>query len=225
MAAAADTRQIWHNCCINFNRKSALLVLIGKQYLGFPARVTCVRLKESVMGMARNCGVAPDLARSAWLTIACSRMPSREVQMDVNFTSLPSLQPQSGGQSGNSQATGSATTAVKTLQTNPDSVVRQSSQTAGSQNDSGRGLAREEPRELKSAQQALDSLRFSSRKTQVGFDNELNRVFIEVVDTRTDQVVEQIPSEEFVRFVHEQLEPPARRASEESNGAVVDEAV
>ena len=112
--------------------------------------------------------------------------------MDVNFTSLPSLQPQSGGQSGNSQATGSATTAVKTLQTNPDSVVRQSSQPAGSQNDSGRGLAREEPRELKSAQQALDSLRFSSRKTQVGFDNELNRVFIEVVDTRTDQVVEQI---------------------------------
>lgn len=145
--------------------------------------------------------------------------------MDVNFSSLPSLQPQPGGQSGNSQAASAGSSAVKTQQSNPDTVVKQTNQASGPQNETGRGLARQDPPELKSAQQALESLRFTSRRTQVGFNNELNRVFLEVIDTRTNQVVEQIPSEEFVRFVHEQLEPPAKRASEESNGAVVDEAV
>jgi uncharacterized FlaG/YvyC family protein len=143
--------------------------------------------------------------------------------MDVNFSSLPSLQTQSGTQSGSNPIPG-GDSAVKTLQSNPDSVVSQSGQSSGPQNDSGRGLARQEQPELQSAQQALDSLKFSSRRTQVGFNNELNKVFLEVVDTRTDQVVEQIPSEEFVKFVSEQLEPPTRTQSE-SNGAVIDEAI
>lgn len=144
--------------------------------------------------------------------------------MDVNFSSLPTLQTQSGSQNGGNPIPG-GNSAVKTLQSNPDSVVSQTGQSAGPQNDSGRGPARQEQPELQSAQQALDSLKFSSRRTQVGFNNELNKVFLEVVDTRTDQVVEQIPSEEFVRFVSEQLEPPVQRAQSEPNGAVIDEAV
>ncbi len=143
--------------------------------------------------------------------------------MDVNFTSLPSLQTQSGGQSGSNPNAG-GDSAVKTLQSNPDSVVSQSGQSPGPQNDSDPGLARQEQPELQSAQQAHDSLKFSSRRTQVGFNNELNKVFLEVVDTRTDQVVEQIPSEEFVKFVSEQLEPPVR-AQSGPNGAVIDEAI
>ncbi|PPR64999.1 MAG: hypothetical protein CFH10_00066 [Alphaproteobacteria bacterium MarineAlpha4_Bin2] len=144
--------------------------------------------------------------------------------MDVNFTSLPSLQSGSSSQSGNTPIVGSSS-AVKTLQSNPDAVVGQSSGSSGPGNDNGKGLARQELPELKSAQQALDSLKFSSRRTQVGFNNELNKVFLEVVDTRTDQVVEQIPSEEFVRFVSEQLEPPKQRTDDDPNGAVIDEAV
>ena len=69
-----------------------------------------------------------------------------------------------------------------------------------------------------------DSLRFSSRKT-VGFNNELNKVFIEVVDTRTDTVVEQIPSEKFVKFVSEQLQPSVQRPQDGPNGAVIDKAI
>jgi uncharacterized FlaG/YvyC family protein len=152
--------------------------------------------------------------------------------MDVNFTSLPSLQTQSGAQNGNNSIPG-GNSAVKTLQSNPDSVVSQPGQSAGQKNDSGSslarnsdsGLARQEQPELKSAQQALDSLKLSSRRTQVGFNNELNKVFLEVVDTRTNQVIEQIPSEKFVEFVSEQLEPRAQGTQNESNGAVIDEAI
>ena len=86
-------------------------------------------------------------------------------------------------------------------------------------------LSAQEQPELQSAQQALDSLRFSSRKTQVGFNNELNKVFIEVVDTRTDTVVEQIPSEKFVKFVSEQLQPSVERPQDGPNGAVIDKAI
>jgi uncharacterized FlaG/YvyC family protein len=152
--------------------------------------------------------------------------------MDVNFTSLPSLQTQTGAQSGSNSITG-GNSAVKTILSNPESVVSQSGESAGPKNDSDRslerdsdrGLARQKQPELKSAQQALDSLKFSSRRTQVGFNNELNKVFLEVVDTRTDQVIEQIPSEKFVKFVSEQLEPPVARSQNEPNGAVIDEAI
>jgi uncharacterized FlaG/YvyC family protein len=152
--------------------------------------------------------------------------------MDVNFTSLPSLQTQTGVQSGSNSITG-GNSAVKTLLSNPDSVVSQPGESAGPKNDrdrslerdSDRDLARKKQPELNSAQQALDSLKFSSRRTQVGFNNELNKVFLEVVDTRTDQVIEQIPSEKLVKFVNEQLEPPISRSQSEPNGAVIDEAI
>ena len=142
--------------------------------------------------------------------------------MDVNFSSLPSLL--SGSQGGSNSVPG-GDSAVKTLQGNPSSVVSQSSSSSGPGNNNDGGPTGQEQPELKSAQQALDSLKYSSRRTQVGFNNELNKVFLEVVDTRTDQVVEQIPSEEFVRFVSEQLEPPKQRSDGDSNGAVIDQAV
>ena len=140
--------------------------------------------------------------------------------MDVNFSPLPSL---SSGSQGGSNSVPGGDTAVKTLQSNPASVVSQSNSPSGLGDGNGGGQTKQEQPDLKSAQQALDSLKFSSRRTQVGFNNELNKVFLEVVDTRTDQVVEQIPSEEFVRFVSEQLESPTQRADDDSNGAVIDQ--
>ena len=144
--------------------------------------------------------------------------------MDVNFSSLPTLQTQSGAKSGSNSIPG-GDSAVKTLQSNPDSVVSQSGQSARQKSDSDSGLASKQQPELQSAKQVLDSLQFSSRRTQVGFNNELNKVFLEIVDTRTDKVIEQIPSEEFVRLVREQLEPTVQRSQGESNGAVIDEAI
>ena len=142
--------------------------------------------------------------------------------MDVNFSSLPSLQSQPTASSGSSSGSG-GNSAVKTIQSSPDAVVTQVSQSDGPQNESGNGFSRQEQVALQGAQQALESLRFSSRKTQLGFNNELNKIFIEVVDTRTDTVVEQIPSEKLVKFVSEQLEPTEQPAEEGTNGAVIDE--
>lgn len=218
------TRQKWHTSCISLSEDSlpsrndaggfgwTVTVLVGRE--NFPTR----RTKDS-----HNRSNLVSYGREL-KTITCSRMLSREVKMDVNFTSLPSLQSQSTSQSGTGSVSG-GDSAVKTLQNNPDAVVSQTSQSSGPQNDSGSSFSRQEQPELQSAQQALDSLRFSSRKTQVGFNNELNKVFIEVVDTRTDTVVEQIPSEKFVKFVSEQLQPSVERPQDGPNGAVIDKAI
>ena len=65
----------------------------------------------------------------------------------------------------------------------------------------------------------------SGRRTQINFDAELNRVFLQIVDTRTEEVVETIPTEELVRQMQEQAAPP-EQAKEPGKGALpVEEAI
>ena len=50
-----------------------------------------------------------------------------------------------------------------------------------------------------SPQKLLDSLRPTNRRAQLDFDRELDTVVLQVVDTRTDEVIQTIPSEELIR--------------------------
>lgn len=80
--------------------------------------------------------------------------------------------------------------------------------------------------EFRSAQQALDSLRLTSRRTQLDFDRELDIVVLQVVDTRTDEVVETIPAEELVRQMRELIDPDKQpRFDDESGGLVIDRSI
>jgi uncharacterized FlaG/YvyC family protein len=77
-----------------------------------------------------------------------------------------------------------------------------------------------------SAQQALDSLRLTSRRTQLDFDQELDIVVLQVVDTRTDEIVETIPAEELVRQLREIIRPDnPPRFEEASGGLVIDRSI
>ena len=79
--------------------------------------------------------------------------------------------------------------------------------------------------EVRSAQQALDSLRLTSRRTQLDFDRELDIVVLQVVDTRTDEVVETIPAEELVRQLRELIDPAPPRFEDNSGGLVIDRSI
>jgi uncharacterized FlaG/YvyC family protein len=81
-------------------------------------------------------------------------------------------------------------------------------------------LGRQED-EVVTAQQALDSLRLTSRRTQLEFDQELDIVVLQVVDTRTDEVVETIPAEELVRQLREIIRPDNPPKFEEAAGGLV----
>ncbi|MGE4219473.1 MAG: flagellar protein FlaG [Alphaproteobacteria bacterium] len=145
--------------------------------------------------------------------------------MDVSFASQPPLPPQSGV--GNSQSSTNNTTGgeVRTLQHNPASVVTSTANTGGSIGDRHRDTHGRHPDERVSAQKTLESLRLTSRRTQIDFNPELNRVFLQIVDTRTDEVVESIPPEELVRQLKEQVEPRRLDLPSESSGTVIDEQV
>ena len=75
--------------------------------------------------------------------------------------------------------------------------------------------------ETVTAQQAIESLRLTNRRTQLDFNTELSTVFLQIVDTRTEEVVETIPSEELVRQLKNKAEPAAARALEDRSGGVV----
>ena len=47
-----------------------------------------------------------------------------------------------------------------------------------------------------------------TRRTTLNFDSEQNRVFLEVIDKKTDEVIQRIPSENFVNFVASVLDEP-----------------
>lgn len=47
-----------------------------------------------------------------------------------------------------------------------------------------------------------------TRRTTLNFDSEQNRVFLEVIDKKTDEVIQRIPSENFVSFVASVLDEP-----------------
>ena len=75
--------------------------------------------------------------------------------------------------------------------------------------------------ETVTAQQAIESLRLTNRRAQLDFNTELSTVFLQIVDTRTEEVVETIPSEELVRQLKNKAEPAASRALEDRSGGVV----
>ncbi len=145
-----------------------------------------------------------------------------EIQVTSN-TTLPSGS-QSGQQQGTASTAGKAA-AGSTIQSNPSTVVTVTQETAEQRNERRDDKLGKLQDESVTAQQAIESLRLTNRRTQLDFNTELNTIFLQVVDTRTDEVVETIPPEELVRQLKESIEPSGRFQPEDSGGAVIDQSV
>ena len=76
-----------------------------------------------------------------------------------------------------------------------------------------------------SPQNVLDSLRLTSRRTQLDFNRELDTVVLQVVDTRTEEVIETIPSEELLRQLKRLVGPRPQAATADSGGGVIDRSI
>jgi uncharacterized FlaG/YvyC family protein len=75
--------------------------------------------------------------------------------------------------------------------------------------------------ETVSPQKVLDSLRLTNVRTQLDFNRELDTVVLQVVDTRTEEVLETIPSEELVRQLKQIVGPRTSSGAEDSGGGLV----
>lgn len=123
------------------------------------------------------------------------------------------------------QANASSLGQTGTSNVNPQQAVVPVDSSEGGKNDRRQDLlGRDQPPTGESSESASDApaeLQLTSRRTTLNFDSEQNRIFLEVVDTTTDEVIEQIPSEKFVEFVDRALNPggSSTAAEEESEDA------
>lgn len=139
--------------------------------------------------------------------------------MDVQFVPKPALSSGSGAaqQPSSTPSTG-AESSAKALINNAVPVPQETTSPSAERRQDKLGKQQDE---TVTAQQAIESLRLSNRRTQLDFNTELNTVFLQIVDTRTEEVVDTIPSEELVRQLQSRLDPPSQAASDDSSGGIV----
>ena len=139
--------------------------------------------------------------------------------MDVQFVAKPALSSGSGNaQQASSTPNAGAESSAKALINNAVPVPQESTSPSAERRQDKLGKQQEES---VTAQQAIESLRLSNRRTQLDFNTELNTIFLQIVDTRTEEVVDTIPPEELVRQLQGRFDPPVQAAFEDSSGGVV----
>ena len=142
--------------------------------------------------------------------------------MDVQFvpkTTLPSSgQPSAQPVAGNQTAAKSASKPVAPEQAQ---AVTASANVDSHKAERRQDRIAEQGEERVSPHEVLDSLRLSSHHTQLEFDRELDTVVVQVVDTRTEEIIETIPSEELLRHVRQLAGTDTPPSSEDTGGGAV----
>lgn len=142
----------------------------------------------------------------------------------MEVPSLTSVQPSQAQTNATTSVAGTATETSTVLNT-PDNVVSPSAESDGTRGDRGKDTLGQQQEQVATAQVDLNNAQSSNRRTQLGFNSELNRVFLEVVDTKTDEIVETIPAEELVRFFSGLVESGETPEVADQNGGVIDQSV
>lgn len=112
-------------------------------------------------------------------------------------------------QSASSQTGASGTGQAAAAGSNPENTVTPVADGESLQNDRQQDqLGRDNTDTLGSARQTgrdADDLSITGRRTTLNFDSEQNRIFLQVIDADTEEVIEQIPSDQFVKMVRQAL--------------------
>lgn len=120
--------------------------------------------------------------------------------MEFGSLGLPS-------QSASNQVGTSSLAQSGTQGTNPENTVPPVDSGGASQNDRRQDLLGQDQAGTggDTDERSPDDLQLTSRRTTLNFDSEQNRIFLEVVDSNTDEVIERIPSDQLVELVQQVL--------------------
>jgi len=128
-----------------------------------------------------------------------------------------SLGPGSPSQSASNQTGTSNLASTGTLDTNPENTVTPVDSGGASQNDRRQDLLGQDQSGADGqAARSPEDLQLTSRRTTLNFDSEQNRIFLEVVDSNTEEVIERIPSDQLVELVKQVLDSESESQSESS---------
>lgn len=143
--------------------------------------------------------------------------------MDINLSSQTAVPAQQQPQSAPS-ATNEAG-ATSTVQKTPDNVVTAATQSAETNVRDDDALRRQNRGNLESSLAALEALKIEGLKTRVGYDNEQETVFLEILAPNSDQVIQRIPSESLVEFLASQVQANSGLASLNGTSNPLDQSI
>lgn len=135
--------------------------------------------------------------------------------MEVSLNTAPVALPQQQ-QSNTPPQPAADAGAVPTLQAAPENVVTAAvapSETSVRDDDA---LRRQSGGGRESGVASLQDLQLNGLRTRVGFDAENETVFLEILQPRTEEVIQRIPSEGLVQFLNEQFDQLISNAASES---------
>ncbi|MEQ8442059.1 MAG: flagellar protein FlaG [Alphaproteobacteria bacterium] len=131
--------------------------------------------------------------------------------MDVNLTTqvpLPQGQQQQSAPNATNQSGATAT-----VQNVPDNVVTAATDATETSAREDDALRRQDRSEREQALASLQDFQLQGLRTRVGFDAESDRVFLEILLPRTEEVIRRIPSENLIEFLQSEVDPVAARSS------------
>lgn len=134
--------------------------------------------------------------------------------MDVNLTPQVPL-PQNSQSQPAPNATAQAG-ATSTVQNVPDNVVTAATENTETNAREEDALRRQERSQREQGVSALQDLEIAGLRTRVDFDVEEDRVFLEILLPRTEEVIRRIPSESLIEFLQSQVDRITARSGASS---------
>ena len=107
-----------------------------------------------------------------------------------------------------------------TIDTNPENTVTPVANGEALQSDRRQDQFGRDDTQSRAGQQAAGApadLSILGFRTTLNFDSEQNRIFLQIVNTETDEVIEQIPSDQLVEFVRNALDSGQKNATSENS--------
>ncbi len=124
--------------------------------------------------------------------------------MDIAFTPQVNL-PQTSTPQTNVGATAEAG-ATETVQKVPDSVVTAATETAQSNAREDDASQRESRPDNPPTLDTFQNLKVDGFQTRLGFDNESDVFYLEILQPDTDNVIQRIPSESLVEYLNSKFD-------------------
>ena len=124
-----------------------------------------------------------------------------EVSLNTTPATLPQQQPSTTAPNPAVDAG-----AVPTLQSTPDNVVTAPVAPTETNVRGDDAFRRQGGGARDGAVASFSDLRLEGLSTRVGFDAESETVFLEILQPRTEEVIQRIPSEGLVQFLNEQFD-------------------
>ncbi|MTI10564.1 hypothetical protein [Curvivirga aplysinae] len=134
--------------------------------------------------------------------------------MDIAFTPQVNL-PQTNTPQPQTGATAEAG-AVSTLQRTPDNVVTAATETDQPNVRDEDASRRESRPDTPATLDTYQNLRIDGFQTRLGFDNETDTYFMEVLQPDSDNVIQRIPSESLIEYLDSKFDELIQEAPQSS---------